>query len=466
MASITANIDTTWSTSNLTASFNVNVGWYTDPKTHIIYKGYYAAGSLDGTKLFGELKYSASTFTTNLTIPAGYHLLSVSATNANSGESASWNADIQNFRNATSAQTVFGHDNTAGSNHIDIVYGSAFGDAFILGQNDDIVEAGGGNDFLDGGTGADRLVGGEGDDTYVVDNLGDVTYEATKEGFDTVQSSLTWTLGANVEELQLTGTAAINGTGNDAANTLRGNSAANILYGLGGNDLLFGNGGNDTLDGGAGADTLRGGLGNDTYVVDNAGDKVIEAAGEGTDKAIASVSYTLAAGSAVEQLTAKAGTTAINLGGNELGQTISGNEGANTLSGNGGNDTLLGLGGNDRLFGGAGNDVLTGGAGHDLFYFNTALTANVDTITDFNVADDTIVLDHAIFAALAAGTLAAGAFAANTTGLAGDASDRIIYETDTGKLFYDANGSAAGGAVQFATVGHDLALTYNDFLVI
>lgn len=476
MASISATIDTSWSTSNLTASFDINVGWYNDPSTHIIYKAYYATGTLDGTRIFGGLQYSASTYTTNLTIPTGFHQLSVSAANANSGERASWNADIQNMHDAKSGQVVFGYDDTPGSNHIDIVYGSAFGDAFILGQNNDIVEAGGGNDFIDGGAGADRMVGGEGNDNYMVDNLGDVVFEATGEGYDTVLSNIAWTLSTNVEELQLTGSGAINGTGNGGANSLIGNDAANILSGLGGNDTLFGFGGadqllggsgNDKLDGGLGADILRGGLGNDCYVVDSASDKVFETTGEGTDTVVASVSYALAAGSAVEQLTAKAGNTAINIFGNEFAQTISGNSGANALVGNGGSDTLLGLGGDDRLFGGAGNDILTGGAGHDRFFFETALTANVDTVTDFNVAEDTLVLDHAIFAALTAGGyLAAGAFAANTTGLAGDASDRVIYETDTGKLFYDANGSAAGGAVQFATVAHDLALTHNDFLVI
>ena len=115
-----------------------------------------------------------------------------------------------------------------------------------------------------------------------------------------------------------------------------------------------------------------------------------------------------------------------------------------------------------------GNDTLTGGFGDDTFVFNLALNAstNVDTISDFASSDDTIQIDNAVFTGLSTGTLAAAAFVSNTTGNAGDASDRIIYETDTGNLYFDADGTGAGAKVLFAKLDPGLALTNADFVVI
>ncbi|MEZ2299339.1 calcium-binding protein [Variovorax sp. RCC_210] len=189
---------------------------------------------------------------------------------------------------------------------------------------------------LDGGAGADSMTGGGGDDTYVVDNASDLTIEAASGGADTVEASLNWTLALEVENLTLTGAAALNGTGNALANVLRGNS------------------GNNVLSGGAGSDSMIGGAGNDTYVVDAAGDVVAEQANEGTDLVQSSVSYALAAN--VENLTLT-GTSAINGTGNTLNNVLTGNSANNTLTGGGGNDTLDGLGGVDTLSGGAGDDT-------------------------------------------------------------------------------------------------------------
>ncbi|MCA3457304.1 MAG: calcium-binding protein, partial [Rhodobacter sp.] len=147
-----------------------------------------------------------------------------------------------------------------------------------------------GNDTLDGGTGADALSGGAGDDTYVVDATGDTITEAANEGTDTVQSSVTLTLGTNLENLTLTGTTAINGTGNTGANTLTGNAAANQLSGGAGNDTLSGGAGNDTLDGGAGADALSGGAGSDSYLF-GTGDGIDTVNDGGTDSAIDTVQF-------------------------------------------------------------------------------------------------------------------------------------------------------------------------------
>jgi Ca2+-binding RTX toxin-like protein len=341
----------------------------------------------------------------------------------------------------------------------------------------DMLDGGAGNDYLFGGLGADRMSGGLGNDTIIVDNAADKVFEAAGQGADTVLTSVSYTLAAGqhvdiLATLQLTGTAAISLAGNELAQRINGNNGTNSINAGAGNDTLYGYGGNDTLSGGTGADRISGGVGNDVCYVDNVADKVFEAAGQGTDTVYASVSYTLAAGQHVETLgtTLLAGTGAISLAGNELAQKINGNNGKNGLYGNGGSDSLFGHGGSDLLAGGTGNDTLTGGAGSDFFVFTTALSpaTNFDRITDFSVPADTIRLDNAVMAGLGAtlGALGAGKFWKSKTGLAYDADDRIIYATDTGKLYYDANGNAAGGAVHFATLAPNLALTNADFVVI
>ena len=212
---------------------------------------------------------------------------------------------------------------------------------------------------LDGGAGVDAMVGGTGDDTYIVDNAADVVTEAANAGTDVVQSSVTHTLATNVENLTLTGSAAINGTGNAAANALTGNAAANVL------------------SGGTGSDTMAGGAGNDTYVVDNTGDVVTEAAGAGTDLVQSSVTHTLSAN--VENL-ALTGTTAINATGNDASNVLTGNSAANSLTGAAGNDTLIGGAGADKLFGGTGNDtyVFERGHGADLVTEDDNTVGNTD----------------------------------------------------------------------------------------
>jgi Ca2+-binding RTX toxin-like protein len=285
---------------------------------------------------------------------------------------------------------------------------------------------------------------------------------------DTINSSITTTAGTNIDNLTLTGAAAINGTGNALDNVITGNAAANTLSGLAGND---------TLNGGAGADNMIGGDGNDTYVVDNAADITTETnalAAGGIDLVQSSVTRTLSTN--IENLTLT-GAGTINGTGNALANVITGNTAGNILSGLDGNDTLIGNtgndvldggAGNDRLVGGYGHDNLTGGAGADLFRFDTALSAalNVDSILDFSVADDTIQLNKSgIFTAIptTAGVLAASAFWVGTA--AHDADDRIFYNATNGVLYYDADGNGAGVAVQFAILQPSLALTNADFIV-
>lgn len=281
---------------------------------------------------------------------------------------------------------------------------------------------------LNGGAGADMLHGGGGNDIYFIDNAGDTVTEALNAGMDNVHSSVSFTLGDHVERLTLTGTGAIKGTGNGLANSLTGNRAANVL------------------DGKAGIDLMTGGAGNDIYIVDNARDRTVEGAGAGTDRVSSSVSHTLALH--VENLVLT-GAAAINGTGNALANSITGNGGANVI------------------IGGAGLDQLKGGAGADRFLFDSALSAtdNVDGILDFSAAADTIVLDRSVFAAIGAnGALSAAAFASGAA--AKDASDRIIHDQATGRIFYDSDGAGGAAAILFAKVDPGVVLTAADFFIV
>ena len=179
---------------------------------------------------------------------------------------------------------------------------------------------------LNGGEGVDYMAGGMGDDAYIVDNVDDYIKEEISEGNDRVQSSVTYTLSANLESLILTGSSEIDGIGNESPNTITGNSADNII------------------NGGAGADTMAGGFGNDTYIVDHTGDLIKEAATAGTDTVWSSVTYSLSANLEILVLT---GVNAINGIGNSLNNTIIGNIADNLIDGGVGADTMRGGLGND-----------------------------------------------------------------------------------------------------------------------
>jgi Ca2+-binding RTX toxin-like protein len=276
-------------------------------------------------------------------------------------------------------------------------------DRLYAKAGNDQLFGGAGNDLLDGGLGADTMFGGSGDDIYRVDSAGDVVSEQTVAGVDDggterVQSSISFTLPTFVEILTLTGTSAIDGTGNELANRIAGNGAANTLSGGVGNDLLFGGegndrliggAGNDYLDGGPGADLMSGGSGDDTYRVDDAGTIVSEetvagADDGGLDTVHSSITFTL--GAFVERLTL-VGTAAVDGAGNDLANRIVGNQAANTVMGGGGDDSLAGGGGDDRLIGGAGRDGLSGGAGSDTFVLGPADATSTDHVWDFTAED-------------------------------------------------------------------------------
>jgi len=313
-----------------------------------------------------------------------------------------------------------------------------------------------GNDTLDGGAGADTMTGGAGNDSYKVDNALDVVVELPGEGTDAVTATVTFALAAEVENLTLSGTLAINGTGNALANGLTGNAAANLLTGLDGND---------TLDGGLGADTLVGGTGNDTYKVDNAADLVVEAPGEGTDLVSATISFVLPDN--VENLTLT-GTLALAGTGNAAANSLLGNSGANVLRGLDGNDTIGGGSGNDTLHGGAGADSLTGGTGADLFVFDLhESAANRDAILDFAHLSDKLGFDRAVFTELGgqpAGALAASQFVLGTA--ATTAQHHFIYAQTSGSLYYDPDGLGGAAQVLVAMLTTRPVLSAADFLLL
>jgi Ca2+-binding RTX toxin-like protein len=303
---------------------------------------------------------------------------------------------------------------------------------------DNILIGNDGNNYLDGKIGVDTMSGGKGNDYYWVDNTGDEVIELVSEGTDEVKSTISYTLTANVERLSLLGSSPINGTGNSLNNTITGNS------------------GNNILDGGEGADTMRGGAGDDTYIVDNTLDVISETGGGGVDTVMASVSRTL--GTDFENLTLT-GSNAINGYGTALNNVLLGNSGNNILSGGAGNDTLAG---------GLGNDSLTGGTGEDYLLFNSeAGLDNIDTLVGFVSGVDKLVFENSVFVGLGLPGALDQSMLLIGEGLteAGDASDRLIYNTDNGALYYDADGLNGAAADQIATLTGVPTVINTDFLI-
>lgn len=300
------------------------------------------------------------------------------------------------------------NDTLTGTNRGDVLAGGRGMDALYGLAGDDTLLGGAGRDFLYGGAGADDMRGGTGDDDYFVDSTGDTVVELAGEGVDRVYVSLaTYALVGGVENLaahavdwaatfrayHLTGNgldnliAGLNGTdileGGDGADALQGNGGDDWLDGGTGDDRLYGDDGGDRLDGGLGADLLQGGAGRDTYLVDNAGDRVVETASGDIDQVWTTLTaYVLP--DHVETLEFKtlaavtgtgnagdnwiSGGTQVQFFGMAGNDRLIGSGSGDLLDGGIGDDTLDGLGGSDRLLGGDGQDRLSGGAGNDDLY--------------------------------------------------------------------------------------------------
>jgi Ca2+-binding RTX toxin-like protein len=320
-------------------------------------------------------------------------------------------ANVENL--VFTATGAFTGDGNALANRIE---GGVGNDLLRGWAGNDVLVGNAGNDTLDGGLGIDTMQGGLGNDVYRVDSTKDVVVEAANGGTDRVESSVSYTLSDNVEDLLLTGTAKMYGYGNALGNTITGNAAMNDLRGNDGNDKLYGGDsgdilrggdGDDLLDGGTGADTMYGGNGDDIYMVDNKGDKAIDVANGGIDKVVATVDVTLSAnienlslyGTAIRGVgnalantmidSTDAGSKAVTLmglGGDDL---IRGSGNDNVLNGGAGNDQLRGGGGDDTLIGGAGADKLWGDAGADRFVIASLgdlgkTSSTSDWINDFS----------------------------------------------------------------------------------
>ena len=282
-----------------------------------------------------------------------------------------------------------------------------------------------GDDTLDGGVKSDVMAGGLGNDTYIVDSSIDQTIENENEGIDKVNASVSYVLSSNVENLNLVGSNAINGTGNSLGNIINGNNAVNNIYagdgadlidGAGGDDYIYGESGNDSIVGGNGDDNLNGGLGDDVISGNNGQDWVV----------------------------------------GDLGNDV--------LIGGAGNDHLIGGMGDDVLIGGAGKDWLTGGMGADQFTFHSRKDA-ADIITDFRISDgDRIAISAKGFGKnLKVGTLSADQFTLGSK--AQGVSDRFIYDSATGHLFFDKDGTGSANQTQIATLSKGLSLTSRNFSI-
>ena len=332
-----------------------------------------------------------------------------------------------------SISTLLGGDGADGLN------GSAGNDLLIGGAGNDTLSGGAGNDILRGGTGNDLMDGGAGTEDMLdfSDGTVGITFSLVQTALSTQIANDTGNLGQNDVYVNIEGVI--------------GTSLNDAITGSASNDILRGGGGNDTLNGAGGTadliDFTGGTSGINFTLVQGAGATVnLAAAGLGSD------TYSNFEG----------------VIGTAFADTLTGSSSNDELRGGSGNDTISGLGGNDRIIGGDGADTLTGGLANDTFVFSTALN-NVDTITDFNAnATDRIELDDATFSGLIAGALNGANFAANSGGNAIDGDDRILFDTATGGLYYDADGNGAGAKVLFAQIelgGLTGTLDATDFII-
>ena len=389
------------------------------------------------------------------------------------------------------------------------------GDVNFNGNATDIlVNAGSGNDLIAVTTDFCVYRGEQGNDVFISDGSrnsfdggpGNDTYSA-----EAAESAVGIDLGQGIA---VTGSSDAdilrgieNARGSNFDDEILGDANANRIDGLGGEDLIDGGAGNDTIAGGAGSNTLFGNAGFDTLVVlgtitsrTRLSPTTISVSGSLNGVAfvhtaadfeqvldnnvLKSLAFFMGESSAnnVQQTVIAESPVIASLSGLAAGQTLNGNSRANVINGGagnddisgfGGNDTLSGKGGDDFIVGGSGNDVLSGGpgfdrlsggSGKDTFVFSSSFASGADVITDYKVSDDTIRISRKLVGGLPAGVLAANRFKNTARGRV-DRDDRIIYESSTGRLFFDANGSASGGRVLIATLRKGLKMVASEIVI-
>jgi autotransporter-associated beta strand protein len=414
---------------------------------------------LGGKELVADLTFGSNTANIISTFGLQDKLVLKQAAGSTGTINAGVNFRFLNWEDSFDTITIMGNDldNTlTGSSYSDIIYGGRDGlgtglDTLDGGLGDDQLFGGAGNDKLTGGLGNDVLNGGADNDT--------VSYEfaaRSGNGIGVTVSLLTQGVAQNTNFVGLDTLIDIeNITGSRNGDTLTGDANVNIIMGLGGNDTIQGGAGGDTLNGGTGIDTL-------SYASSTFGVTINLGANTASGGDASSDTISL-----FENVTGSNAADTIN--GTSFANVIIGGGGADNMRGGAGNDVINGGTGSDIIWGGDGRDNLTGGTGNDVFFYSLPPEGG-DIITDFSPSavgnNDKFRFTGSAFGALPVGTLAANRFDANLSGLANTLDQRFIYETDTGLLRYDADGSDVGLAVVIANVLGAPVIDLTDFQIV
>jgi VCBS repeat-containing protein len=271
--------------------------------------------------------------------------------------SGNWSFTLNN--NNVNVQALNDGDHYTETFTVHTIDGTAQVISVVIDGHNEVFNGTGGADLMAGTVYGDTMTGGDGNDVYRVNNIADKVVEAANQGEDTVQTTVNYTLSANVEDMIMNGHDNLTGTGNELNNLMSGNNGDNTLLGMAGDDLLRGQAGNDTLEGGSGDDNLDGGAGSDTASY--------ASAGTGVNVSLLITSYQDTGGAGFDKLIS-----------------------IENLTGSAFNDTLIGDSGRNVLTGGAGADTMTGGLGIDTFVYKAASDSafgNADTITDLSNGD-------------------------------------------------------------------------------